>query len=416
MVCGQCAAALPPDNDFVTCKGCSRGFHYSCTNVRESSWRKKSVEDKALWRCSFCKAEPEGAIQQTAVTPVGLEQGAAAILAILEIQQRKQEKEREEDQERMRKEREEDQERMRKEREEDRGILDKLDQRLDGRLNDIGSLLTKQNEKIEDVKNELAVQIQSKTEAVKTELAVQIQSKTAEVETKLEAQIQRKTDEVREELEDQIQRFRERVEQLEGDPGRSHLEHMPVQTVGHSIKPPTYDGSTSWGMYKRQFEAAALSNRWSDEEKAIARVIVVRGPAIELLQTIPEEQQRVYRTRVAALERRYGDQHRQRLYLAQLSSRAQKASESLPEYEADIRRLVHLAYPDAPEALQDRLAAQHFTDGIRDSEIQKAMTLTTFLQSSQALVRALEIEAAFSTSRPRISAVTIQEEEKRTDT
>src|SRR3978361_1996279 len=170
-------------------------------------------------------------------------------------------------------------------------------------------------------------------------------------------------------------------------------------------------------MYKRQLEAAALSNRWSDEEKAIALVIALRGPALELLQTIPEEQQGVYTTLVVyTLELRYGDQHRQRLYPAQLRSRVQKASESLPEYEADIRRLVHLAYPDAPEALQDRLAAQHFTDGIRDSEIQKAMTLTTFLQSSQALVRALEIEAAFSTSRPRISAVTIQEEEKRTDT
>src|SRR3978361_1257545 len=214
MVCGQCAAALPPDNDFVTCKGCSRGFHYSCTNVRETSWRKKSVEDKALWRCSFCKAEPEGAIQQTAVTPVGQEQGAA-ILAFLEAQQRKQEQERKEDQERIRREREEDQERMRREKEEDQERMrrekeeerrelgesfrrmeenqSKLDQRLDGRLNDIGSLLTKQNERFE-------------------QLEVQIQSKTEEVKHKLEAQIQRKTDEVREELEDQMQRFRERIE------------------------------------------------------------------------------------------------------------------------------------------------------------------------------------------------------------
>src|SRR3978361_1479140 len=188
MVCGQCAAALPPDNDFVTCKGCSRGFHYSCTNVRETSWRKKSVEDKALWRCSFCKAEPEGAIQQP-VAPVVLEQGAAAILAFLEAQQRKQEedqermrrekeedqermrREKEEDQERMRREKEEERERMRKEREEGRGRLDKLDQRLDGKLNDIGSLLTKQNERFE----QLEVQIQSKTEEVKTELAGQPQ-------------------------------------------------------------------------------------------------------------------------------------------------------------------------------------------------------------------------------------------------
>src|SRR3978361_1245681 len=161
------------------------------------------------------------------------------------------------------------------------------------KIEDVKSELVVQiQSKTEEVKNELAVQIQSKTEAVKTELAVQIQSKAAEVETKLEAQIQRKADEVREELEDQMQRFRERIGQLEGDQGRSRLEHTPVQTVGHSIKPPTYDGSTSWGMYKRQFEAAELSNRWSDEEKAIALVIALRGPALELLQTIPEEQLR----------------------------------------------------------------------------------------------------------------------------
>ena len=119
---------------------------------------------------------------------------------------------------------------------------------------------------------------------------------------------------------------------------------------------------------------------------------------------------------MATLELRYGDhqQHRHKLYRAQLLQRMQKAGESLPEYWSDIRRLVYLAYVNAPDWFQDRLAAQHFVDGIRDEEIRKELRLTTFLQSSQALVRALEVEAAFSISGSKVRAV-IQEDEERTD-
>ena len=182
-----------------------------------------------------------------------------------------------------------------------------------------------------------------------------------------------------------------------------------------NLKAPTYDGQTTWTMYHRQFEAAAAANGWTDQEKAAALVIALRGPALELLQTIPAAQQQEYQTLVAALDRRYGDQHRRQLYQAQIKTRLQRSGESLQEFEADLRRLVHLAYPEAPEGFREELAAQCFISGLRDNELQRALQISRFSTSSEALVRALEIEAAFSAiPRPKIRSVTVEEQPEST--
>lgn len=59
MSCAICKEKLPPENDYVACKGCQNGYHYMCVNVRESLWRKNSSEAKAGWRCSTCKVKTE---------------------------------------------------------------------------------------------------------------------------------------------------------------------------------------------------------------------------------------------------------------------------------------------------------------------------------------------------------------------
>ncbi|KAJ8968446.1 hypothetical protein NQ317_004878 [Molorchus minor] len=51
------------------------------------------------------------------------------------------------------------------------------------------------------------------------------------------------------------------------------------------IKPPTYDGKTSWQTYIKQFDAAANVNNWSESEKATALIVSLRGDALEILQT-----------------------------------------------------------------------------------------------------------------------------------
>ena len=185
---------------------------------------------------------------------------------------------------------------------------------------------------------------------------------------------------------------------------------QPIVSSATRLQPPTYDGQTSWCTYKRQFEAAALANNWNNEEKAMALVLALRGQALELLQTIPVAEQHDFCSLEAALDLRYGDQHLAQVYQAQLKTRTQKAGESLQEFEAAVERLAHLAYPDAPREFQQQLAVGAFIDGIRDEEIRRVLRLSRHRRSNEALVHALEVEAAYKdTPRSKVRAVTVEE-------
>ncbi|CAH0547125.1 unnamed protein product, partial [Brassicogethes aeneus] len=125
----------------------------------------------------------------------------------------------------------------------------------------------------------------------------------------------------------------------------------------------------------------------------------------------PNEQED-YEALVKHLELRYGQTHLEHVYHSQLKNRCQKSNETLQEFEADIARLVRLAYPATPTTVMERLAVQAFLDGLRDNETRQALTLARPSQLVDALARALEFEAAKEScrSQPRIRRV---EEEKK---
>ncbi|KAJ8945581.1 hypothetical protein NQ318_010438 [Aromia moschata] len=173
------------------------------------------------------------------------------------------------------------------------------------------------------------------------------------------------------------------------------------------LKPPTYDGQSSWSMYRRQFEAAAKANGWTPQEMATSLVISLRGQALEILQSIPEEQQNDYDRIVGALEIRYGHKYLRQVYQSQIKSRQQRTNESLQEYEADIERLIHLAYPQAPKEFLEQIGIQTFIDGLLDTEMQQALRLGRHTTISDVLVAALEFKAAKGASRnykPKIAS------------
>ncbi|KAJ8951465.1 hypothetical protein NQ318_000159 [Aromia moschata] len=166
----------------------------------------------------------------------------------------------------------------------------------------------------------------------------------------------------------------------------SSLMHTE-RSVHKMLKPPTYDGQSSWSMYRRQFEAAAKANGWTPQEMATSLVISLRGQALEILQSIPEEQQNNYDR------------------ISQIKSRQQRSNESLQEYEADIERLIHLAYPQAPKEFLEQIGIQTFIDGLVDTEMQQALRLGRHTTISDALVAALEFKAAKEASRSYKSRV-----------
>ncbi|KAJ8948860.1 hypothetical protein NQ318_013513, partial [Aromia moschata] len=99
----------------------------------------------------------------------------------------------------------------------------------------------------------------------------------------------------------------------------SHVEISKIR-----MKPPQFDGKSSWVNYLRQFEAAARANDWSLAEKATALTLALRGDATDILQTLSLEEQDDYHQLVKHLEMRYGQSHLEHVYHSQLKNRCQR--------------------------------------------------------------------------------------------
>ena len=213
------------------------------------------------------------------------------------------------------------------------------------------------------------------------------------------------------------QEYDKKIEQLEENLSKITSSPMPnlgstkedgaiieksVKAEHHSTsraKAPKFDGKSAWSSYLRQFEIAAKMNGWSSEEKASNLTLSLQGEALNIIQTVKPEDQENYELLVKQLDMRYGNAHLQQVYQAQLNNRNQESKETLQEFEADISRLVHLAFPDAPENMIQALAIQRFIQGMRDSEIQQALRIAHTKTLSDALSIALEHEAAKQASR-----------------
>ncbi|KAJ8932664.1 hypothetical protein NQ318_013195 [Aromia moschata] len=112
---------------------------------------------------------------------------------------------------------------------------------------------------------------------------------------------------------------------------------------------------------------------------------------------------------------RYGQSHLEHVYHSQLKNRCQKNNESLQEFEADIARLVRLAYSSTPKNVMERLAVQAFLDGLRDTETRQSLILARPSKLLDALARALEFDTAKQSSRGQAKVDKMEEDvEERT--
>ncbi|KAJ8917086.1 hypothetical protein NQ315_013005 [Exocentrus adspersus] len=180
-------------------------------------------------------------------------------------------------------------------------------------------------------------------------------------------------------------------------------------TTPSRVKVPTYDGKVSWNTYLRQFEVVVRN--WREEDKATLLIPALRGEALEVLRTIPEASPN-YAMLTSALERRYGDAHLQHVYQVQLRSRRQRFEETLQQYEANISRMVNLAYLTAPAEVIGQLSVSSFIEGLRDPEIGQLVRLARHKTISEALAHTLEIEAVKEASR--VATNPYQDEDKKT--
>ncbi|GBN28935.1 hypothetical protein AVEN_262200-1 [Araneus ventricosus] len=242
----------------------------------------------------------------------------------------------------------------------------------------------------------------------------------AEMKAGLEGKMEAGQEEMRsgqERLEQEMRSGQERLEQV-----RSGQEEMKSQIQAHiesqieeikihvdgcvtkieeevQLKPLTFDGQTSWTVFKTQFDVVSSTNGWTDFVKASQLVASLRGSAAEVLLGIPADKLTDLTNIEKALESRFRDSHLTQFYRTELKTRRQKPGESLQELATDVERLVSLAYAECPLDVPESLSAQYFVDAIRDEETQHSNRLMNAKDLKSSLAYSMKYDALRTVSK-----------------
>ncbi|XP_069693859.1 adventurous-gliding motility protein Z-like [Periplaneta americana] len=160
----------------------------------------------------------------------------------------------------------------------------------------------------------------------------------------------------------------------------------------NNVKTPKFDGTTSWAIFRRQFEATAAHNGWKPAEKTTQLLTALQGQASEILHSVPEDGTAA--EIMAALEGRYGDHQLAAAFRTQLKTRVQQSGESLQEFAMAVEQLAHKALRGLPNDFIAGEAAYTFGSGVRDPEIKQQLLLAEHRTINAALAAALRMEAA----------------------
>ncbi|GFV52414.1 retrovirus-related Pol polyprotein from transposon 412 [Trichonephila clavipes] len=260
-------------------------------------------------------------------------------------------------------------------------------------LKGIGDKLTTMDKKFEEMEGRIE-SVENKFENKFVDIENKFENKFEDMESKLDAKIFEKVEDVSISFRSDLEKLKQKVMTGQGDEFKFQAPYSKP-----SIKLSTYDGKSSWQVYKTQFSIVADANQWDSQTKACQLAASLRADAADILQTLPETQRLDFDALVNALELRFGEKCVKDYSRLQLKSRQQKVSETLQELATDVERLSHLAFSDCPTEVREVLALQHFIDGVRDPEIQKALRMADLKDLKEALVFAMKFEAAQQATR-----------------
>jgi hypothetical protein len=78
--------------------------------------------------------------------------------------------------------------------------------------------------------------------------------------------------------------FQSQLEQI-----RAWIVHgRGIQSCASSVKPPKCDGTSSWTVFRRQFETIAEHNCWMSQKKSTHLIIALQSQATDVLHGIPK--------------------------------------------------------------------------------------------------------------------------------
>ncbi|GBM95371.1 hypothetical protein AVEN_206888-1, partial [Araneus ventricosus] len=279
----------------------------------------------------------------------------------------------------------------------------------------------------EEMKNQIQSHVESKVGEIKDHVNSCIEKIEEDVQSvkreigEVKGEVERKIEEVEDKVQGKIEEVKEKVHVKIGDLEKrlSELEDRTINFPANpdltysrpTVKSLTFDGQTSWTVFKTQFDVVSSANGWNNHVKASQLVASLRGLAAEVLQGIPSDKLTDLTTIENALEARFGDSHFTQFYRTELKTRRQKPGESLQVLAADVERLMSLAYAECPQDIRDSLAAQYFVDAIRDEDTQHATMLMDAKDLKSALAYSMKYKAAKTVSKTSRNVRSIEVED-----
>lgn len=177
-------------------------------------------------------------------------------------------------------------------------------------------------------------------------------------------------------------------------------------------KPATFDGAMNWNDYIVHFDMIAELNYWNDETKALELATSQRGLALSVLSDLRPEYRYSFRHLISALSARFEPENQKEIYKTQLKIRVRRKNESITELMQYIKRLVRMAYPNAPLDFRDQITKDSFIESLNEQEMEWSVFQGRPRNLEDAVRLALEYEA-FQQARGRRNriAVRMQREE-----
>jgi hypothetical protein len=202
---------------------------------------------------------------------------------------------------------------------------EKMDAHTKATMNETKKAMKTMQENIQEnlkkMMEEMMNTSQAKTDAKFKELTETIEKTQMELQT-TEVSLDARTRKLQEDLIETKHELQARLEAVET------TERGNTPAAGASTAPPpTFNASTSWSVFRRQFESVAGHNRWSNREKSTFLITALKDRAADVLPGIPTNT--TNENTLQAQEDRFGDQRFAAAYLCQLTTRTQKAGESL---------------------------------------------------------------------------------------
>ncbi|GFW76639.1 gag-Pol polyprotein [Trichonephila clavipes] len=168
-------------------------------------------------------------------------------------------------------------------------------------LKGIGDKLTTMDKKFEEMEGRIE-SVENKFENKFVDIENKFENKFEDMESKLDAKIFEKVEDVSISSRSDLEKLKQKVMTGQGDEFKFQAPYSKP-----SIKLSTYDGKSSWQVYKTQFSIVVDANQWDSQTKACQLAASLRADAADILQTLPETQRLDFDALVNALELRFGE-------------------------------------------------------------------------------------------------------------